>query len=126
VSEWQTIGFREGSSPPFMLQQVCVLRRLQPQPKDDFLIGRDGAGLAGPILGRISKSGVVNRPCASSMKGFAMTGSLSRFVTMGFLVGLLSLGATSTAWANNPVAGRWVARLPGGAVSYYHFHAGTD
>jgi hypothetical protein len=53
-----------------------------------------------------------------------MTASIRRSASVGFLACLLSLGVVTTAQAN-PVAGRWVARLPGGAVSSYAFDAGA-
>jgi len=44
---------------------------------------------------------------------------------VGFLAVVGALLAVSTASAHNAIEGRWAARLPGGAVSYYQFLPGT-
>jgi hypothetical protein len=35
-------------------------------------------------------------------------------------------GLIGQAHAANPIDGRWVAQVPGGRVSYYHFHPATQ
>jgi hypothetical protein len=50
--------------------------------------------------------------------------SSPRSVAILILAVLLGLATTAEA-SSNPVQGRWTAQLPGGALSYYHFKAGT-
>ncbi len=48
-----------------------------------------------------------------------------RLVLTALLAGLSLCVGASAAFAHAPVEGRWVARLPGGGISYYQFHAAT-
>jgi hypothetical protein len=48
-----------------------------------------------------------------------------RIVLLALVAGLSLFAGVSSAYARAPVEGRWAARLPGGAVSYYHFHGAT-
>jgi len=49
----------------------------------------------------------------------------SRSTLLVVLAALSTLATATQAFADNPVQGRWSAQLPGGAVTYYHFRAGT-
>jgi hypothetical protein len=38
----------------------------------------------------------------------------------------LALGPIGQTQASNPIHGKWVAQVPGGGVSYYHFHNAVE